>query len=50
MPYLPLKGRATDFVPQPEGVQPAKLRKALQSFGQAPEKEAISTPTPSASG
>src|SRR5437763_1099195 len=49
-PYIRLKGRATDFVPLPEGVKPATLSSRLQLAGQAPEKEAISTPTPCASG
>ena len=35
-----------DFVPQPEGVKPRPADQRLQLSGQAPEKEAISTPTP----
>src|SRR3954453_13150101 len=49
-PYIPLKGRAMDFVPQPEGVKLRAMDRRLQLLGQAPEKEAISTPTPWASG
>src|SRR5438067_24843 len=50
LPYLRLKGRATDFVPPPEGVKPGLITSRLQSSGQDPENEAISTPTPCASG
>jgi hypothetical protein len=50
LPYIRLKGRATDFVPQAEGVKPLLLARFRQVLGQSPENDAISTPTPCASG
>lgn len=50
LPYRRVKGRATDFVPQPEGVKLPSAQGFAQTSGQSPRNEAISTPTPWASG
>jgi hypothetical protein len=45
-PYIWLKGRATDFVPLPEGWNTCFAHPVVNYAGQAPGNEEISTPTP----
>jgi len=46
-PYIRVKGRATDFVPQAEGLKLLLLTTLLQASGQAPAKEAKEAETAS---